>query len=170
MTVKTLAIELSLWERIITTLENRLPESESGRLLTQVGAIKIRRSRAVRSLGAYVSGPQGPLYIRLQFAQEPQSLRDTLLHEVAHACDHLCSQPGRKYRRGHGPNWRDWAEALGIRPEVSGQSDRLAQLHAEQLKVVAVCRKCGAELRRLRRLNRKGRYLHSDCGGRLQLL
>ena len=170
MTVKSLATELSLWGQIVDALESRLPAADADRLLAQISGIPIRRSRAVRSLGAYVSKSQFPVCIRLQFMQEPQELRDTLLHEVAHACDHLSCQPGRIYRRAHGPSWRSWAEGFGIKPERCGHSAKLKQLHAERLKVVAVCRRCGTELRRLRRLNRKRKYIHSRCGGRLRLL
>ena len=37
---------------------------------------------------------------------------DTLLHEMAHAADYLTSG-----ERGHGASWREWARAVGCRPQ-----------------------------------------------------
>ena len=36
---------------------------------------------------------------------------DTLLHEMAHVADYLCSG-----ERGHGGSWREWARQVGCRP------------------------------------------------------
>ena len=103
--------------------------------------------------------------IRLQFAQEDGMLVETFLHELAHCLDHLTNQSGRPYRRAHGTGWRRWAEALQIAPERCGESEALQKLHASRLKVVAVCKRCGFELRRVRRLPRRRRYSHVECGG-----
>lgn len=169
MTVARLAMELGLWDSIKARILEFAPD-RSASLLEQLAVLPVRRSRATRSLGAYVSREGVPVCIRLQFAQESENLKQTLLHEIAHACDHLISQPGRHYRKAHGPAWQLWARALGTTADRRGNSEALRRLHQQRLKPVAVCRRCGAELLRVRRLNRRRSYLHVNCGGQLQLL
>lgn len=169
MTVKSLASELSLWSRIEAAVATRLSARRAKKLLRQLADIPVQRSRAVRRLGSYVSQSGRPVCIRLQFAQEPETLSETFLHEVAHACDHLSQPFGWRPSQAHGPKWQKWAGVLGITPSASGRSAELDKLYAERLKVVAVCQRCGAELRRLRRLNPQRNYVHRTCGGHLTL-
>lgn len=134
-------------------------------LLGRIADVPVLRSHAVRRLGSYVTRGGEPVAIRLQFAQEEERLVETFLHELAHLFDHLTHQPGKLYRRAHGDGWRRWALALQIAPVLCGDSEALRQLHVSRLKVVAVCKRCGYELRRLRRLPRRRRYSHVGCGG-----
>ena len=134
-------------------------------LLQQVAELPVRRSHAVRRLGSYVTRGGVPVAIRLQFAQEEEVLIETFLHELAHCLDHLTNQNGKPYRRAHGEGWRRWATALQIAPERCGESEAMQQLHASRLKVVAVCKRCGYKLKRLRRLPHRRRYTHVGCGG-----
>ncbi|PLX89295.1 MAG: hypothetical protein C0619_11545 [Desulfuromonas sp.] len=159
--VSSMARKLGVWSLVRQVVE----QSSGERLLETISALPVRRSSAVRSLGSYVSRAGQPICIRLQFAQEPQTLRDTFLHELAHLCDHLSNQPGKRYRKAHGSGWTRWAEQLGLDGKVRGRSDVLSRLAKERLKTVAVCRTCGAELQRLRRLSRRYQYTHRHCGG-----
>jgi len=165
MTVETLALDLGLWvdicRRIITH-----SEQQGVVLVETLSRLPVKRSRATRTLGSYLSRGGEPVCIRLQFAQEPDHLKQTLLHEIAHVCDHLSRQDGQGYRQAHGRGWRLWAEALGIIPERLGSSEVLRRLHQQRLKPVAVCQRCGTVLQRVRRLNRRLRYIHTHCGGR----
>lgn len=168
MTVKQFALRDELWPQIAKAIEGFLPEPAAGQLLRQIAELPVRPSRATRSLGGYVSKSGLPVSIRLQFAQEPDSLRETFLHELAHLCDHLCNQPGKVYRRAHGPHWRDWAKRLGSAAQRCGRSAALEKLYQQRLKPVAICQTCGTEFQRTRRLNRRKNYFHSSCGGRLR--
>lgn len=170
MTVKQFALRDQLWLQIVTAVAGFLPEPAAGQLLRQIAELPVRPSRATRSLGGYVSKAGLPVSIRLQFAQEADSLRDTFLHELAHLCDHLCNQPGKAYRRAHGPHWQQWAQRLGIEPKRCGRSAALERLYQQRLKPVAICQSCGTEFQRTRRLSRRRNYFHSHCGGRLQHL
>ncbi len=170
MTVKGFALEQNLWCRIEEAVKQRLEEKVVDALLRRLAVVPIKSSRATRTLGIYVFTAEEPVCIRLQFAQSTESLQQTFLHEVAHVCDHLSHQPKKDQRRGHGRNWQAWAVALGTLPVRCGESAELAQLHRTRLKPVAVCQKCGFVLRRIRRLNRRGDYIHSPCGGRLKTL
>jgi len=137
-------------------------------ILSLVFGLPLRKSRAVRRLGSYVARSGVPIEIRLQFSQEEELLIETFLHELAHCLDHLSNQAGQPYRKAHGPGWRNWAVALGIEPSRCGESRVLRDLVESRLKVVAVCIDCGYELRRLRKLPRRRRYIHPQCGGRLK--
>jgi predicted SprT family Zn-dependent metalloprotease len=167
MTVEILAIKLGLWTEIREKIKGQAGDQEQW-LLEQLAPLPIRRSRATRSLGSYVSRKGVPVCIRLQFAQEPENLKQTLLHEIAHACDHLVNQLGRQYRRAHGAQWQAWAKAFGTPAKSCGDSEALKQLYQQRLKLVAVCQRCGAEYRRIRAFNRRRKYFHAECGGRLR--
>ena len=169
MTVKQIATEFQLWQQIEKAVNGILSRESASVLLEKIGQIPIQKSRATRRLGAYVSMGKEPICIRLQFAQEADNLKQTFLHEVAHACDHLSRKGScHSYRRAHGPSWKNWAMELGIPPRCCGESDAVKQLHQQRLKLVAICQKCGTEFHRVRRLNRNRTYTHDRCGGKIQ--
>jgi len=169
MTVKQIADELCLWQQIEKAVNTILTGESASVLLEKTGQIPIQKSSATRRLGAYVSMGEKPVCIRLQFAQDPDNLKQTFLHEVAHACDHLSRKKGyQSYQRAHGSSWKIWAKELGISPQCRGESPAVRQLHQQRLKLVAVCQKCGAEFHRVRRLNRNRSYTHNRCGGKIQ--
>lgn len=169
-TVHSLACQLDLWQQVTETVSRILSGIKAENLLAKIATLPVHRSCATRSLGTYVSRSGEPFCIRLQFALEQGLLKETFLHELAHACDHLSNQPGRSYRRAHGPGWKGWAAALGIEGRTRVESEVLSRLYQEKLKPVAVCRRCGAELQRVRRLSRRHTYIHQTCGGRLEPL
>jgi len=164
MTVETLALDLGLWVEICRRITTHA-EQKGFELVEILSRLPVKRSRATRTLGTYLSRGGVPICIRLQFAQESDNLKQTLLHEIAHVCDHLSRQGGQCYRQAHGPGWQLWAQALGILPERLGSSEVLRRLHQQRLKPVAVCQRCGTVLQRVRRLNRRLRYVHTNCGG-----
>lgn len=168
MKVRQFAEKLSLWQRIEEAVV-RMSGLRSTAFLDEIAQIPIRNSWAARRLGSYVSKGDKPVCIRLQFAQEPDVLEHTFLHEIAHACDHLsCRQQRRPYRGSHRSSWKYWARALGVETKASGRSSAVQALYQQRLKPVAVCQKCGTEFHRVRRLSRNRRYIHNQCGGRLQ--
>jgi predicted SprT family Zn-dependent metalloprotease len=167
MTVVSLAEELGLWTMVEAQIRKRLNAEQSSVLIGQLTHLPVKRSHAVQRLGSYVAKGSEPQAIRLQFAQEPEQLRLTFLHEIAHACDHLTHQSGRRYRRAHGTGWKNWMTAFDVPAERIGQSEAMVALREQRLRVVAVCRTCGAEIKRLRRFDRRKRYVHTQCGGRL---
>jgi len=168
MTVIELAEQLGIAHPVAYAVRSMLSVAEAERLLQKLASLPVQRSHAVQRLGSYVSRGSEPEAIRLQFKQEEAQLCATFLHEIAHACDHLSHQSGRPYRQAHGPGWQSWMAALGQPAQSRGNSAALSALRQQRLKVVAVCRTCGAEIRRLRCLDRRKRYVHTDCGGRLQ--
>jgi predicted SprT family Zn-dependent metalloprotease len=79
------------------------------------------------------------------------AVRDTLLHEIAHAI--------AGHDAGHGPRWRAVCRRIGARPE---RVDRKANMPAGQW--VAVCRQCGHAYDRHRRPMKRAVYYCRDCG------
>lgn len=171
MTVKQIADELRLWQQIEMAVNGILTDGSAPAFLETIAKIPIQKSSATRRLGAYISMGGKPICIRLQFAQEPDNLQHTFLHEVAHACDHLSRKGGRNaYRRAHGATWKVWAKALGTSTQCCGESEAVRALHQKRLKLVAVCQKCGIEFHRVRGLNRNRTYTHNQCGGKIKLI
>ncbi len=86
----------------------------------------------------------------------PEEVRETLLHEIAHAI----VGPGH----GHDAAWRTKCREIGARPERCGQADMPLG------RVVAVCGGCSRKLRRHRR-PRAGRLMWCRaCGPERGLL
>ena len=169
MTVKQLAAEFDLWSQVETAVRGMQTGRPAADFLDRIARIPILPSRATRSLGCYMSRSGRAVCIRLQFAQEPDTLKQTFLHELAHACDHLSREPGREsYRLTHGSAWKRWALALGITTRRCGESEAVRKLHQKRMKLVAVCSKCGAEFHRVRSLNKNRLYSHNRCGGKIE--
>jgi hypothetical protein len=164
-TVRAVAGEIGVWDVFVAGVRGRLPDRAEGALLVEkLGNLAVRTSRATGLLGSYAHCGAEPLCIRLQPLQEAALLRTTLLHELAHACEHLTAANPRRHRCTHGTAWRAWALAFGIAPRRSGQSAALHTLRQERLKPVAVCERCGCVFHRLRRLPARRSWVHPECG------
>lgn len=73
-------------------------------------------TRARRTLGVCRYDPRIiGLSIHLVQRNDPEEIRETLLHEIAHAL----VGPGQ----GHGPAWREMARRIGCQPVRSGNAD-----------------------------------------------
>ena len=163
-TVRAMAEKLGVWEVFVRGVAGTLGGEAALALIDRLAALPVRPSHAVGLLGSYVHRGAEPLCIRLQLRQEPALLRSTLLHELAHACEHLtANRPGR-HRCTHGPAWKSWAGAFGIVPARTAHSPALRELRRERLKPVAVCERCGCVFHRLRRLPARRSWVHPECG------
>ena len=162
--VHSLAVRLEVWEQVAAGVRQRLENAAATNLLDRLGKLPIAATHAVGLLGVYLHRGAEPVGIRLQPHQESALLAMTLLHELAHTCDHLTAADPRRHRCTHGPGWQLWAAAFGIEPVRTGHSPALAQLRRARLKPVAVCERCGCVFRRLRRLSRRRSWVHPECG------
>jgi len=79
------------------------------------------------------------------------AVRDTVLHEIAHA---LAGQ-----KAGHGPKWKAVCRRIGAAPERLDREAVMPKGHW-----VAVCPGCGASHRRFRRPKLGGEYYCRHCG------
>lgn len=127
----------------------------------------LRPSRALTRYGSIVPGTKT---LRLTVLDcSPEARRDTILHEVAHILTGALIAEGEN----HGPRWRKVAQALGAQPIYAGRDARFRRASAAQRsareKVVARCKGCGFEVKRLRRSSREwGRFQHRACGARFE--
>ena len=163
-TVKVVAEDIGIWGKFIRGVASLLEEQAARELIDRLATLPVRSSHAVGLLGSYAHRSAEPLCIRLQPHQEPALLRSTLLHELAHACDHLTAPNPHRHRCRHGAAWKKWAQAFDISPTRAGHSPALRQLREERLKPVAVCERCGCIFHRLRRLPARRHWVHPECG------
>lgn len=82
-----------------------------------------------------------------------ERLRTTLVHEYAHLL--AVARHGRG-AAGHGVHWRAAMLELGASPEVRHRFE--VQRNRPRQIVAYLCRKCGQELRRNRRLPKRRKY------------
>lgn len=94
-----------------------------------------------------------------------ERLESTLKHEYAHLL--AVSRHGLKKGAGHGAAWRQAMRDLGLKPVVHHNYE--VQRNSTRQKVVYRCMKCGTKVDRARRLPRRRRYVHANCGGDLKL-
>ena len=86
------------------------------------------------------------------------ALRNTFLHEAAHAVAGKAA--------GHGLRWQRTHRALGGTAERCHDYESMPA-QRRQRRVVAECDKCGVEIQRARRLPQGRTYTHTGCGGRI---
>jgi hypothetical protein len=158
------AMELEVWETFVQGVNDQVGSRRAAEILRVLAPLPVKASRATGLLGSYAHRGGQPLCIRLQPVQERPLLRTTLLHELAHACEHLQAPDPRRHRCSHGQDWCTWARAFGIEPSCSGRSSALSSLRRERLKPVAVCERCGCVFHRLRRLPARRAWVHPECG------
>jgi predicted SprT family Zn-dependent metalloprotease len=99
------------------------------------------------------------LSIYFVMANDPASVRDCILHEIAHALAGL--------KAGHGPNWKRVCRSIGAIPERTGDAKM------PDGRWWAICPTCRRRYTRHRRPKRNLRYSCRDCGweaGRLKFL
>jgi predicted SprT family Zn-dependent metalloprotease len=90
------------------------------------------------------------LSVYFVLANSEASVRDCILHEIAHAIAGL--------EAGHGPKWRRICQKIGATPERCGD----AQM--PDGKWQAICPKCQRNYTRHHRPRRRLSYSCSDCG------
>jgi len=111
---------------------------------------RFRFDHARRRLGCCHYGSRTLSLSRPLVLLNPEAVvRDTILHEIAHALT-----PGV----GHGAAWRAQAAALGARPRACAAADTVTLPPAPY---ALVCDACGARLARYRRPRR--RYVCRRC-------
>jgi hypothetical protein len=150
-------------DTVVRGLKVDSPEVRAQIALRCVGNVPIVYSgRLKRTLGSCKSSSTNELgeravlriVISKLILELPEVLRQTLLHEIAHAL--------AGHDAGHGPEWQDWARKLGV------STDRLMSIELPKKldrKHVATCRQCGHKLYRHRRMASGKVWIHTKCGG-----
>ncbi len=95
---------------------------------------------------------------------DEQRLRSTLAHEYAHLMAYVRQGPKGT---GHGPAWRLAMRDLGEEPKVRHSYEVVR--NSPRQRVTYCCLRCGREIVRARRLPRRRKFVHANCGGDLRL-
>ncbi len=103
--------------------------------------------------------------LSISLLNDRERVKDTLLHEYAHLL--AFHRHGRK-AAGHGPEWQQAMQDLGLPPEVRHRYE--VTRNQRRQKVVYRCARCGEEFDRVRKFPRGRVYLHVNCGGRIQFV
>lgn len=94
----------------------------------------------------------------------PTDVRETLLHEYAHL---LAVERHGVKAANHGLGWRQAMIDLGLTPRV--RHNMPVERNTKRQAVVYKCLKCGAEIVRARKLPKRRKYHHVNCGGAIRL-
>jgi predicted SprT family Zn-dependent metalloprotease len=125
----------------------------------RLGRVDVYLHRGLRTTGGffkcYREGPPIGIFLNAAWFTKPETLRQTFLHEVAHAAVYIAGHP-----LDHGPKWRGFMEAMGLEPLVRHHEHDLVGAFW-----VAFCPSCGLVLEESRRTRRPKarRYGHWTC-------
>lgn len=119
------------------------------------------RLRATAGQAFYL---EGRIRLSVVLMTDAERLERTLLHEYAHLLAH--ARHGKR-GMGHGTAWRQAMADLGEEPKVR-HSYAIARNQPRQQVVYRCCR-CGSALARKRRLPKRRKFVHANCGGSLRL-
>ncbi len=125
------------------------------RLRTSLGKARQRRASSGEIVDRWIE-------IHPKVYADPEKMRDTFAHEVAHLIVGI--------HEGHSRVWSACARALGSTGRAKYTVEEAAALGMTRTRRhVGTCERCGAEIRRSRRLDtgRGVRYRHTTdgCGG-----
>lgn len=93
-----------------------------------------------------------------------EAVRETVLHEYAHLL--AVFRHGRP-AANHGPPWQKAMADLGLPPTV--RHSFAVERNVKRQRVIYHCSRCGAPIVRHRRLPKRRKYVHANCGGDLRL-
>jgi predicted SprT family Zn-dependent metalloprotease len=141
-------------ERLLDELFAKFPVAEKPRILW----------KGLRVTAGIAYYKQNAIGLSKSILTDEARLRDTLTHEYAHLL--AVHRTGPK-AANHGIPWRTAMRDLGAEPKVHHNYE--VERNAKHQEVGYRCMKCGATIRRSRRLPRKRQYVHSDCGGEVRL-
>ena len=146
-------------------------EEEAGRILDElcerhpVGyrpAIKWKNLRVTAGSAFYKTGE---IVLSRVLLNTRERLENTLKHEYAHLL--AVKRDGLK-AAGHGKPWKQAMIDIGLPPVVRHSYE--VERNQPRQQVHYRCDRCGHTFSRARRLPRRRRYFHVDCGGPIKLV
>lgn len=146
---------------LVTTADAILTELCAAHPLGYTPVLVWKNLRVTAGVAYYTKGVIGLSKLLLT---DEERLRRTLVHEYAHLL--AVVRHGRK-AAGHGPTWRQAMLDLGAEPAVT--HNYAAKRNVRRQAVTYRCKKCGAAIVRARRLPRRKKFLHAECGGAISL-
>jgi SprT protein len=120
-----------------------------------------RGYRVTAGLAYYRKGVIG---LSTRVLKDEKAVLDTLVHEYAHL---LAVVRHGNRAAGHGPAWQRAMKDLGQEPKVRHSYE--VERNVSRQSVTYVCVRCGLPIVRARRLPKRRKYVHANCGGALRL-
>ncbi len=126
-------------------------------------------ARAKRRLGCcYDRGGSYEIELSSSILEEPQKVKEVLIHELLHTC-RGCHNHGKRWKQ-YGERVKEaWGISVVRAVKLEGEAEPLRQ---EQVKYVLQCEKCGAVFQR-KRLSKAVKFpnrYRCRCGGKLKRL
>jgi len=129
--------------------------------LAYVPEVVWRGYRVSAGLAYYRTGVIG---LSTRVLKDEKAVIETLVHEYAHLL--AVARHGAR-AAGHGPAWQRAMLDLGQQPKVRHNYE--VERNTARQSVTYVCVRCGRSIVRSRRLSKRRRYVHANCGGALRL-
>ena len=126
--------------------------------------LPILQWRAYRVTAGMAYYRKGVIGLSTTVLKTEPAVRETLGHEYAHLL--AVARHGPK-AANHGPHWQRAMRDLGLEPKVRHTYD--VERNVTRQQVTYRCIRCGANIIRARRLPKRRRYVHVNCGGDLRL-
>ena len=120
--------------------------------------------RAYRVTAGLAYYRKGVIGLSSRVLKEESQVLDTLIHEYAHL---LAVVRHGNRAAGHGPEWQRAMLDLGQEPKVRHCYE--VERNVARQRVTYQCLKCGKPIIRARRLPKRRRYIHANCGGDIKL-
>ena len=137
-----------------------VPVFRNGRLRTSFGRMVRKRVPGTDVASVHIE-------IHKCVFVDPDQMRDTLAHEIAHVIAGI--------EAGHGPAWRRAARSVGHSGErcatqAAAQAVGIERAPRRPMRPVAECDRCGYTIERRRALPRSKVYTHRRCGGNIKAI
>jgi len=171
-TVEEYLRELGLCDMldVLPQLPTHIRESEA---FEKTMKAKVYRARYARNTPAAGRANMGTMQIWLHDKMftdgEPEHIKATFLHELAHILAELFYRTTRHDRCHHDWRWKKMARAIG---DDAGRCHSYPYLtrKTQERKQIYICQSCGNEYPMARKLKHDGRFHHCRCGGAIKRL
>ncbi len=141
--------------------EKRLAEMCEAFPLGYTPKVVWRGYRVTAGLAYYRVGVIG---LSTRVLKDEKAVIETLVHEYAHLL--AVARHGVR-AAGHGAAWQRAMRDLGQEPKVRHNYE--VERNVARQSVTYLCLRCGKHVVRARRLPRRRKYVHAQCGGDLRL-
>lgn len=129
-----------------------------------LGYVPLLRWKGYRVTAGLAYYRIGEIGLSTRVLKDEKAVVETLVHEYAHLL--AVARHGLR-AAGHGAAWQKAMRDLGQEPKV--RHNYAVERNVARQSVTYVCVRCGKQVVRSRRLPKRRRYVHANCGGDLRL-
>jgi predicted SprT family Zn-dependent metalloprotease len=160
MTVESVLEMLEKWGLDMSLARERVNHSPHASAILGCAVIFSARMTSTAGRASYFTGSGAPRWIKLSerlFSNGKEAMFEVFTHELAHLLT-----PGAH----HGIAWEMAHRSIGGTAKRCHSYENMARV-SRTVKLIAKCRSCGHEYRRVRRLSSNKSYHCHLCGGGL---